>query len=159
LEALDVLSVLRNAPTAPQDLKNRALEIAAELFDLAGKTITGEGIQLARSILNSGKAYEKFLSICKAQGGFKEPTLAAYKEIIVSEKTGVVTEIDNRKLAKIAKLAGAPKQLSAGVLLLCPIGTQVKKGEELFYVYAQELGQLHYALDYLKSQNNILYIQ
>lgn len=159
LEALDVLSVLRNESTAPQDLKNRALEIAAELFDLAGKTSIGEGIQLARSILNSGKAYEKFMAICKAQGGFKEPTLAAYKEIIVSEKSGVITEIDNRKLAKIAKLAGAPKQLSAGVLLLCPLGTKVNIGDELFYVYAQELGQLHYALDYLKSQTNILYIQ
>lgn len=159
LEAMDLLSVLRNEITAPQDLKKRSLEIAAELFDLSGKTNSGEGIKLASSILSSGKAYEKFHAICLAQGGFKEPQLAPYKEIVVSVKDGLVTEIDNRKLAKLAKLAGAPKQLSAGVLLLCPIGTKVKKGDALFYVYAEELGQLHYALDYLKSQTTLLLIQ
>jgi thymidine phosphorylase len=34
--------------------------------------------------------------------GFREPEFALYKEDIKAEKSGVVTEIDNRRLAKIA---------------------------------------------------------
>jgi thymidine phosphorylase len=52
--------------------------------------------------------------ICKAQGGFREPEFALYKEDIKAEKSGIVTEIDNRRLAKIAKLAGAPHDSKAG---------------------------------------------
>jgi thymidine phosphorylase len=41
-------------------------------------------------------------SLRKAQGGFREPEFALYKKDIKAEKSGVVTEIDNRRLAKIA---------------------------------------------------------
>jgi hypothetical protein len=33
--------------------------------------------------------------------GFREPEFALYKEDIKAEKSGVVTEIDNRRLAKL----------------------------------------------------------
>ncbi|EMO24802.1 hypothetical protein LEP1GSC170_2174 [Leptospira interrogans serovar Bataviae str. HAI135] len=39
----------------------------------------------------------------------------------------MVLEIDNRKIAKVARLAGAPNSASAGVDFLSPIGKKSKK--------------------------------
>ncbi len=160
LEAMDVLSVLRNEEDAPQDLKERSIQIAGELLELSSRVDSGEGEKLAEEIINSNKAYDKFISICQAQGGFKEPQYAIYNKKVLANQSGIVAEIDNRKLAKIAKLAGAPQDASAGVLFESPIGRKVERGQSLFTVYAQSEGELNYALSYLDSVdgNNIICI-
>lgn len=159
LEAMDVLSVLQNKKNAPQDLRNKSLLIAGNVIDLASASKNKNGFKIAEKILSSGKAYEKFLAICRAQGGFEEPKFSNYKMEIQSEKSGIVTEIDNRRLAKIAKLAGAPHDSTAGVLLLTPLKTKVNKGDVLFYIYSETKGELNYALEYLKSEPDIILIQ
>ena len=159
LEAMDVLSVLRNEENAPQDLRNKSVLIAGEIIDLANNSNQKNGMELAEKILSSGKAYEKFMAICKAQGGVKEPLFAPYKKDIHAAKTGIIAEIDNRRLAKTAKLAGAPHDARAGVLLRTPLQTKVKQGEILFSVYSETEGELKYALEYLKSEPDIIVIE
>lgn len=80
------------------------------------------------------------------QGGFNEPVHARYKFDVISEKQGLVSDIDNRKLARVAKLAGAPKSPSAGILFLSPLGKKVNQGEVLFCLYAESKGQPHFRL-------------
>lgn len=159
LEAIDILSVLRNETNCPQDLKERSLEIAGELLNMSGKFEHGNGKQLAKEILESGTAYAKFLSICKAQGGFTEPKAGQYRFDVLSEKDGTVKEIDNRKLARIAKLAGAPRSVGAGVLFTAPLNASISKGDLLFSIYAEAKGELEYAIDYMKTNNNIVIIE
>lgn len=159
LEAMDVLSVLRNEENAPQDLRNKSVLIAGEIIDLANNSNQKNGMELAEKILSSGKAYEKFMAICKAQGGIKEPQFAPYKKDIRAAKTGIITEIDNRRLAKTAKLAGAPLDARSGVLLRTPLRAKVKQGEILFSVYSETEGELKYALEYLKSEPDIILIE
>jgi thymidine phosphorylase len=159
LEAMDVLAVLRNDKDAPLDLKDKSLMIAGALFELSGKIEKGKGILEAKQILESGKAFDKFMRICKAQGGFREPKLARFKMEIQSELSGEVISIDNRKLAKIAKLAGAPHYPSAGIHFDSPVGTMVEKGQTLFTIYAESEGELHYTIDYLKSANHIIRVK
>nr|WP_314897732.1 thymidine phosphorylase family protein [uncultured Flavobacterium sp.] len=158
LEAMDVLSVLRNQHDAPSDLKEKALMIAGALLELSGKIEKGKGVSEARQILESGKAYEKFKKICFAQGGITEPKFAEYKTEIKSKIAGTVTAVDNRKLAKVAKLAGAPHDPSAGIYFNSPIGTKVEKGQTLFSIYAESEGELQYAIDYLESVSPIIKI-
>jgi thymidine phosphorylase len=159
LEAMDVLSVLRNEMEAPQDLRNKALLLAASIIDMVHGTKNKTGLQLAKEILSSGEAYEKFLAICKAQGGFREPEFALYKEDVKAEKSGIITEIDNRRLAKIAKLAGAPHDSKAGVLLKTPLKTKVQKGDVLYCIYSETKGELKYSIGYMRSEKNIILIQ
>lgn len=159
LEAMDVLSVLRNEENAPQDLRNKSVLIAGEIIDLANNSNQKNGMELAEKILSSGKAYEKFMAICKAQGSIKEPQFAPYKKDIRAAKTGIITEIDNRRLAKTAKLAGAPLDARSGVLLRTPLRAKVKQGEILFSVYSETEGELKYALEYLKSEPDIILIE
>ena len=48
----------------------------------------------------------------------------------------MVTGIDNLHLARIARLAGAPKVQGAGVDLLHKLGDTVKAGDTLYRVHA-----------------------
>lgn len=159
LEAMDVLSVLRNQNDAPFDLRTKSLAITGILLEMSGKIGKGMGIDEAKHILDSGKAYDKFLKICLAQGGFTEPKYATHKTEIKSEHDGVFSAIDNRKLAKVAKLAGAPNNPSAGIYFFSPIGTKVTKGQTLYSIYSESNGELNYAIDYLKSANHIIKIE
>lgn len=159
LEAIDVLSVLRNEKNVPRDLKERSIFIAGTLLELSGKYAKGSGIKEALTILENGKALKKFMSICEAQGGFKEPTLAAYKHDVISLKAGTVKSIDNRKLARIAKLAGAPKSPRAGMQFISPIGKTIKTGDVLFSVFADTTGELEYVKEYLNNVTGLIKIE
>lgn len=156
LEAMDVLSVLKNETNAPKDLRDRSLLIAGELLELAEIASIGTGYQLAEEFLKNGSAFKKFEAICKLQGGLKTPHYAKHKFEIKAQQSGIVQSIDNRRLAKIAKLAGAPKELSAGVFMHVKVNSNVKAGDTLFYIYSGEAGELNYALDYLNSQSDII---
>lgn len=149
LEALDVLSVLRNEKNAPAELRKRAIRLSGQLLEMAEAVPDGFGESHATNILESGEALKKFLAICKAQGGFREPEKGRYSREVVSESGGTITKIDNRILARIAKLAGAPADKGAGVWFNAPLGKKVKKGEVLFTVFADSEGELDYAMNYL----------
>lgn len=99
------------------------------------------------------------ISICEAQGRFTEPEFAAFSLDVLAVQSGIVNEIDCRKLAKIAKLSGAPKSHKAGILFHSHLGKQINNGDVLFTIYAEAQGELNYALNYYKTQNNIIRIK
>jgi thymidine phosphorylase len=159
LEARDVLAVLHNAPDAPLDLRQRALELAANVLELGGKAAPGAGMALAASVLDSGAALRKFEAICAAQGGMRTPPVAGYTEVVCSQHAGKVVAVDNRRLAAIAKLAGAPKALAAGLCFHTPIGSMVAVGQPWITIHAESPGELAYALAYARSQENVIALQ
>lgn len=156
LEALDVLSVLNNEADAPSDLRDRATSIAGKLLELAQKCDAGNGKKMADDIITSGKALQKLKAVCLAQGRFSIPEKGAYTFDVLAEKDGIINEIDNRKLARIAKLAGAPKSPGAGILFNAPIGKYVKSGDVLYSIYAEGQGQLEYVKEYVKTINHLI---
>ena len=156
LEARDILDVLRNDPGAPADLADRACLIAGALLELVGKADTGAGKAMARDVLHSGAAYTKFEAICRAQGGFRQPTLAAHSRPVLAPAPGHVTAIDNRRLARVAKLAGAPGDKTAGLDLHVRLGDRVKGGQPLYTLYTETPGELAYAIDYVMANPDII---
>ena len=156
LEARDVMAVLERAADAPADLQQRALRLAAEVLELGGAARPGAGIVLASEILDDGRAWRKFQAICEAQGGMRQPPIAPHTEPVCAPAAGEVTLIDNRRLARVAKLAGAPVARAAGIELHAFLGTRVARGDPLFTVHAETRGELSYALDYLNSRPAIV---
>lgn len=156
LEARDVLSVLQNNADAPHELAARGVELSGRLLELMGASLEGQGTATAWAILSSGAAWAKFQAICEAQGGLRQPKVADFRADVTSKCTGTVTAIDNRKLAKVAKLAGAPHDPLAGLDFLAPLGQGVVAGQPLYTVHAQTPGELRYALDYANSQKEII---
>jgi len=159
LEAWDVLAVLQNEADAPDDLRQRALILAAGVLELGQVALPGQGMAMARTALESGAAWRKFQAICEGQGGMREPPRAKYTELILATRSGRVSAIDNRRLARIAKLAGAPKAHAAGLYFHAPVGSRVEVGEALMTVHAESRGELAYALAYAESQRFVVYIE
>lgn len=156
LEAHDVLAVLRNEADAPSDLRERALDVAGAVLDLLPGATHGDGRALASEVLRSGTALQKFLAICAAQGGFQEPGTARFIEPFLAPISGRIVCIDNRRLARVAKLAGAPHDAVAGVVCMLREGDLVERGAALFQVHAATRGELSYALDYAFAHPDIL---
>ena len=148
LEAWDLLAVFQNEHTAPQDLRERSLDLAGHLLEIGGAPAIGKGRILAEETLKSGAAWRKFQAICQAQGGLREPPTAQHQHPVVALRDGYVKAIDNRVLARLAKLAGAPASPSAGIYLQARIGQWVHRGDPLFTLHAETAGELAYALDY-----------
>ncbi len=158
LEARDIVAVLQNSESAPQDLRQRALTLAGLIIEFSPTVAEGEGLAIATHLLDSGRAWQKFQAICEAQGGMREIPVAPYTRSYPAEQDGRIVAIDNRRLAMLAKLAGAPGDKAAGIDLHTPLGTTVQKGDPLFTIHAESPGQLQYALGYLDDGNHIIRI-
>jgi len=156
LEAHDILAVLKRAPDAPSDLRERAEMLAGAVLEIGGGAPDGTGLALARSTLADGRAWEKFQRICEAQGGMREPARAAHSRPLVAPRAGKVTKINNRKLAQLAKLDGAPRAKVAGVYMQVKLGSKVSKGDPLLHLHAETAGELAYAMDFATISEDIV---
>lgn len=158
LEARDVLAVLRGEAGAPADLADRALHLAGQLLEFGGAAPAGQGLTQAAAVLRDGRAWRKFQEICEAQGGMREPPMAAFRRDVGAPRSGSVVAIDNRRLARIAKLAGAPKASCAGIDLHVQVGDFVERGEPLYTLHAASPGALAYAVDYATTQTETIHV-
>jgi len=159
LEAMDVLAVLQGASDAPKDLRQRALALAAGVLELGGRAAPGAGMALATQTLDSGAAWKKFQAICAAQGGLRQPPAAACSHVLEARHAGRVVAVDNRKLATLAKLAGAPRAAAAGVRFFAPLGSRLEVGQPILTIYADTPGELSYALEYAEAQSNLMTVE
>lgn len=146
LEAKDVLAVLQGHPDAPADLREHALQLAGRIIEFSTTVVHGSGYAIAKKILNSGQAWQKFQAICAVQGGLREPGTASHQHEVCSEKAGKVVAIDNRVIARIARTAGAPQAKTAGVYCCVQVGQILQKDQPLFVIHAESQGELNYAL-------------
>jgi thymidine phosphorylase len=158
LEARDVLAVLQGRKDAPEDLKARAIALAGALLELGGAAAAGQGEALAAQALADGRAWAKFQRICEAQGGMREPPVSAHRHPLLADHPGRVAEIDNRKISKLAKLAGAPEAKAAGIELHVRLGSRVAAGEPLCTVHGEAPGELSYALQYAAANPGMVRI-
>jgi thymidine phosphorylase len=159
LEARDALRVLQGDAEAPAELRERSLLLAGYLLELAGTAPAGAGQAMAREILADGRAWRKFQALCRAQGGMRQPPVAPFTRPLTAARSGRVTRIDNRRLARVAKLAGAPHDPAAGLALHARVGAWVEAGEPLFTVHAESMGELEYALAYARQPGEIVVIE
>ena len=156
LEAWDVLAVVGNEADAPKELRARSVRLAGALLELCGAVPAGSGTATAEEALHDGRARAKLEAICEAQGGMRIPPLPAHTCDVPAPRDGVVAAIDNRRIARLAKLAGAPHTKSAGVRLGVRDSTVVTAGEPLYTVHAGSRGELDYAMDYAEANADIV---
>jgi thymidine phosphorylase len=155
LEARDVLAVLQGRPDAPDDLRRRALRLAGTLLEVAGVAPAGQGGEAAARTLASGAALRKFEAICEAQGGMRAVPDSRYRRDVLAAHAGVARSIDNRRLAMVAKLAGAPVAKAAGVELHAHLETVVSTGQPLYTIHAETEGELDYAAEFAAANGII----
>lgn len=146
LELRDVMQVLENDPTAPSDLRQKALWLAGRVLEFDPDVRGGQGYAIARDILDSGRALNKMRSIIKAQGMIEEKVApGSLRYEVKAPASGYVDSIDNLKMNRIARLAGAPMDKGAGVDLYKKLGDTVKKGDVLYCIHADFPSDFHFA--------------
>ncbi len=156
LEVLDVLSVLRGDSDAPADLREKSLYLAARLLEMTGAVAPNAGYRTAQRTLDSGAAMEQLNRMIEAQGARELIPAAPYRCEIPSPFDGRVRAIDNWEIARVAKRAGAPANVSAGVRLIHTIGEVVRQGEPLFEIHAESEQQLQFARAYAQSHPQMI---
>ena len=125
------------------------MRLAGRLIECNPDIRGGDGFAIARDILDSGRALGKMRAIIAAQGSKpfdqRNPKLGALSFDICAPVSGVVTGIDNLQIARIARLAGAPKVIGAGVDLFHKLGDTITAGAPLYRVYASYRSDLEFA--------------
>jgi len=154
LEARDVMQVLDNDPDQPRDLREKALQIAARILEFDPDVRGGQGYTLARDILESGRALAKMRAIIDAQGESRvSREIGHLAETVEARRDGTVIAIDNQQMARLARLAGAPMDIGAGVDLHRKVGDMVRKGEALYTIYADFGADFGFALEAAAADN------
>ncbi len=126
------------------DLLDLSISLSGAMIYLGGKASSiEEGIEISQSLIDNGKAFEKFCEMVKAQNGKvsyienpdKYPKSKVVKRI-KSKKSGYIKEIDTFGLGMAALELGAGRmkkedkiEPKAGIIFYPKIGDQINKGD------------------------------
>jgi len=131
------------------DLMEVTYVLGGAMVFLGGKAGSiQEGMQLCRSAIWSGKAYEKFVEIVRHQGGdvaFLEAPgtypASSHSVEVQSRTSGYVTSFETMRIGLLAIELGAGRMRvddkidpKAGIVLTAKIGDKVEKGQTLAVV-------------------------
>lgn len=161
LEAADVLKVLEQKPDRPFILEAKALRLAGKLLDLClldtkKKERPESGEEIARKMLQSGKALAKMREIIKIQGGNPHVHVDSLKfgkftYEVKSERKGIVASFNNQELTIIAKILGCPADKQAGIYIERRIDERVDKNDILCILYSSDKWRLAEAIETLPN--------
>ncbi|RME07748.1 MAG: thymidine phosphorylase [Anaerolineae bacterium] len=158
LEVREAIATLQG--NGPQDFVEHCLQVAAELLILAGKaTHQEEARAQLQEALASGRGWERFRDLVRAQGGdlryVDEPERlprAAIIETIPAPRSGYLSQIHARVIGETAVLLGAgrekkgdPIDHAVGFEIHHKVGDYVEKGSPLFTIHANHPDRLEAA--------------
>jgi len=140
LEAKEALECLEGG--GPISLREKSTALAGVLLEMAGVATSGDGQTIAKQILGSGKALRKMKEIIEAQGGnpnirSQDVSIGSHTVSLLAPCDGYVSEVDNHSIGEVAKSAGAPSDIGAGVLLHGKRGYVVKEGEPVLDIFGE----------------------
>jgi pyrimidine-nucleoside phosphorylase len=164
LEIVECIDALKGK--GPDDLMQVTLQLAGAMIYLGGQAITiEEGKIQAQEIIESGKAWNKFLEIVQVQGGnisyIKNPTrynITEIEETIGAQESGYIKSINAKNVGVASVNLGAGRQSltdqidpAAGIILHKKRGDFVKKGEPIFSIYANSKEKIARGINSLKN--------
>ncbi len=155
LEVKEAVDVLKGKNV--KDLKEISIELSAEMISLSLKKSKDDSIRIANEMIDSGKAYQKFLEMVMAQGGdisYIEDTSLFLKDVcsyeVKANREGFIYKLDALTLGKISVVLGAGRNVktdkidyNAGILLLKKRGDRVHKNETVMVLYSSNKDKLN----------------
>ncbi|HEX6345028.1 thymidine phosphorylase [Umezawaea sp.] len=150
VEVAESVEVLRGG--GPADVVELTVALAGEMLSLAGISVD------PAEVLASGRAYETWERMIRAQGGDPDAPLpvGAHKHVVTSPEDGVLSTLDAYAVGVAAWRLGAgrarkedPVQAGAGVLCLAKPGDRVERGQPLLELRTDTPDAVPYALEAL----------
>lgn len=144
VEVEESIAILKN--NGPDDVRELTVALAAELLANTGLAAGDEAEAQVNHVLDSGKAYEKFADMVRAQGGELDQLKTREKSQSLSATTaGYVDNFNSEKIGwAIIELNGGRKSVedtinhSTGVELLVQQGDFIEIDQPLFNVFCNE---------------------
>ncbi|UCE05238.1 MAG: thymidine phosphorylase [bacterium] len=151
LETREAIDTLKG--NGPRDVVDITLALGAEMLiqaRLVDNVISGQN--KLRHLLETGNAYEKFLTLVEAQGGdvsiIENPDRypkSEYQLTIFSENEGYIHSINALRVGLLAMEIGAGRKkisdqidYGAGIVLQKKVGNSVSKGEPLAEIFCSK---------------------
>lgn len=164
LEVIEAVQALKG--NMEEDVKEIVLNLGAYMLKLANKgNDIEENKKMILQNIENGKAYNKFLTLLKNQGGIISyienlETLkkAKYKLEVVSDFSGYVEKMKVEQLGKASCILGAGRikkddeiEYEVGLIIKKKIGDFVQKGDILAEVYANDLRKSNEIINMVKD--------
>jgi AMP phosphorylase len=135
----------------PRSFVEKTIAIAGMMLEMGGVAAKNDGARMASEIVKSGRALKKFKEIIEVQGGDPSVTSDSVPvgdkvATVLSPQDGYITDISNKRLVAAVRLAGAPHDKGAGILLHKKKGEYVHKGDGLYTLYADKEWKLDTAI-------------
>ncbi|MBO0805788.1 MAG: thymidine phosphorylase [Nocardiopsaceae bacterium] len=153
VEVTEAIAALRGE--GPDDLMEVTYALARHMLDLAGLDAD------PREAIDSGRAYDTFRKMVRAQGGDPDAPLpeAEHRErVLPAPRDGWVTGLDALKIGTAAWRLGAgrarkedPVSATAGVRCLVKPGDFVRRGQETVEIAADATTRSEYAIEALEG--------
>lgn len=145
IEVIEAIKVLKGEETN-NNLVDLCIELATEMVSMGKNIDRAVAYDEVVDSIKSGKAYNKFLELVKAQGGKIDSLRLSDDSIeIIATEAGVVRKIDALELGKLSVKLGAGRvnkgdkiDYNVGIYLNKLVGDTVKKGDLLATVYVNK---------------------
>ena len=158
LEVIEAIETLKD--NGPQDFLEHCLHVSAHILVLGKRAKDlAEGRAMAEKSIVDGSAFAKFRVLVEAQGGdvsyVDDPSKfpgAEYIEVVKSPQDGYLSQIQARTVGEAAVTLGAgrarksdPIDHAVGFVIHHKVGDQVRKGQPLFTIHANDKEKLEEA--------------
>ena len=152
LEVLEAMDVLKGKKGSLRDL---SIKISSEMVSIAKNISMDDAKEEVLDVLESGKAYDKFLEFVKYQGGDIN-SLEVSKNIqeIKSTKSGTIKSINALNIGRLSCSLGAGREskedkidYTVGIILNKLVGDEVNIDDTLFTLYKKDKSLVKINLD------------
>lgn len=145
IEVMEAIKVLKGEETN-NNLVDLCIELATEMVSMGKNIDRAVAYDEVVDSIKSGKAYNKFLELVKAQGGKIDSLILSDDSIeIVATEAGIVKKINALELGKLSVKLGAGRvnkedkiDYNVGIYLNKLVGDTVKKGDILATIYVNK---------------------
>jgi pyrimidine-nucleoside phosphorylase len=170
IEIEECIQALQNK--GPDDLMEVTHCLAGAMIDLGGKADSFEaGERQSRKMITTGKAWEKFLEMVKAQGGdisyLEHPEkykASTENQEFHADKDGHIEAMDAYQIGMASVLLGAGRQAVedsidpvAGIILHKKTGDTVRKGDAIMTLFADKPDKIEAGMSRIK--NSVYYTE
>ncbi len=168
LEIIETIECLKG--NIPEDIEEIITTIGSYIIKLYGK---GDNLEENKKMIleniENGKAFNKFLELVENQNGdieyienVEKFEKAKYIIPVIAEKDGFIEELNAEKIGLISVSLGAGRvkkeddiDKAVGIILNKKIADEVKKGDILAYVHANDEQKGNQAVEEIKSTYKI----
>jgi len=152
LEVIEAVKTLKGE--GPEDLTHEILYLAANMLELADKGSEEECLAMARRAIDDGSALKKLTEMVGAQGGDTGVILdtdkfekAKFSYAVKAPESGYIAAMDTEGCGIASVMLGAgretlnsPIDMSAGIIIEAKTGDNVKAGDTLAVLFADDEG-------------------